>query len=130
VHAEGPEELVVTFIDVDGLKALTTRWVTLPETCLLIAASLILYERVLRSYDLIMRFGGRWQFVCALPKINVQDVRRRLCGRIQRPWRRVQPEARSRSALRRSASGDSGRGPHPPLRMRICWLIVRARDYL
>jgi diguanylate cyclase (GGDEF)-like protein len=70
-----PEELVVTFIDVDGLKSVNDTKGHFAGDCLLIAVANSLRAR-LRSYDLIMRFGGD-EFVCAMPKINVQDVRRR-----------------------------------------------------
>jgi diguanylate cyclase (GGDEF)-like protein len=33
-------------------------------------------RRCLRSYDLIMRYGGD-EFICALPDADVEDVRRR-----------------------------------------------------
>jgi diguanylate cyclase (GGDEF)-like protein len=70
-----PEELVVTFVDVDGLKHVNDTKGHLAGDALLIAVAEALRAR-LRSYDLIMRFGGD-EFVCALPNTNVEAVRRR-----------------------------------------------------
>ncbi len=71
----GPEGLVVTFIDVDGLKRVNDTKGHLAGDSLLIAVADSL-RGCLRSYDLIMRFGGD-EFVCALPNVDVQGVRRR-----------------------------------------------------
>jgi diguanylate cyclase (GGDEF)-like protein len=71
----GPEGLVVTFIDVDGLKRVNDSKGHLAGDALLIAVADSL-RGCLRSYDLIMRFGGD-EFVCALPNVDVNGVRRR-----------------------------------------------------
>ncbi len=69
------EELVVTFIDVDGLKQVNDTRGHLAGDSLLVAVADSL-RGCLRSYDLIMRFGGD-EFVCALPNVDVGGVRRR-----------------------------------------------------
>jgi diguanylate cyclase (GGDEF)-like protein len=70
-----PEELVVTFVDVDGLKVVNDTKGHLAGDALLVAVADSLRSR-LRSYDLIMRFGGD-EFVCALPNADVGGVRQR-----------------------------------------------------
>lgn len=69
------EELVVTFIDVDDLKAVNDTEGHLAGDSLLVAVADSL-RRCLRSYDLIMRYGGD-EFMCALPDADTGDVRRR-----------------------------------------------------
>jgi len=69
-------ELVVTFIDVDNLKAVNDTEGHLAGDSLLIAVTDSL-RRCLRSYDLIMRYGGD-EFVCALPNADADDIRERL----------------------------------------------------
>jgi diguanylate cyclase (GGDEF)-like protein len=68
-------ELVVAFVDVNGLKAVNDTEGHLAGDSLLatVADSL---RTCLRSYDLIMRYGGD-EFVCALPNADTADVRRR-----------------------------------------------------
>ena len=70
-----PEGLVVTFVDVDGLKRVNDTQGHLAGDTLLVAVADSL-RGCLRSYDLIMRFGGD-EFVCALPNADVKGVRRR-----------------------------------------------------
>jgi diguanylate cyclase (GGDEF)-like protein len=70
-----PEELVVTFVDVDGLKRVNDTKGHRAGDALLVAVADSLRAR-LRSYDLIMRFGGD-EFVCALPNTDVKGVRQR-----------------------------------------------------
>ncbi len=70
-----PEELVVTFVDVDGLKRVNDTMGHRAGDALLVAVADSLRAR-LRSYDLIMRFGGD-EFVCALPNTDVKGVRQR-----------------------------------------------------
>ena len=70
-----PEELVVTFIDVDGLKEVNDTKGHRAGDSLLVAVADSL-RGCLRSYDLIMRFGGD-EFVCALPNADVNGVRQR-----------------------------------------------------
>ncbi len=65
----------MTFIVVDGLKAVNDTKGHLAGDSLLIAVAESL-RGCLRSYDLIMRFGGD-EFVCALPNVNVKGVRQR-----------------------------------------------------
>ncbi len=70
-----PEELVVAFVDVDGLKRVNDTKGHLAGDALLVAVADSL-RSCLRSYDLIMRFGGD-EFVCVLPHADVNQVRRR-----------------------------------------------------
>jgi diguanylate cyclase (GGDEF)-like protein len=70
-----PEHLVVTFVDVDGLKRVNDTMGHLAGDSLLVAVAESL-RQCLRSYDLIMRFGGD-EFVCALPNADVEGVRER-----------------------------------------------------
>jgi diguanylate cyclase (GGDEF)-like protein len=69
------EDLVVAFVDVDGLKAVNDTDGHLAGDSLLVAVADSL-RACLRSYDLIMRFGGD-EFVCVLPNTDVEHVRRR-----------------------------------------------------
>jgi diguanylate cyclase (GGDEF)-like protein len=69
------ESLVVTFVDVDGLKEVNDTEGHLAGDSLLIAVADSL-RAGLRSYDLIMRFGGD-EFVCVLPNTDVEGVRGR-----------------------------------------------------
>jgi diguanylate cyclase (GGDEF)-like protein len=69
------EQLVVTFVDVDGLKRVNDSEGHLAGDALLVAVAGSL-RACLRSYDVIMRFGGD-EFVCALPNADLQDVRQR-----------------------------------------------------
>jgi diguanylate cyclase (GGDEF)-like protein len=70
-------ELVVTFVDVDGLKKVNDTEGHLAGDSLLLAVADSL-RACLRSYDLVMRYGGD-EFVCALPNADVGRVRRRFC---------------------------------------------------
>ncbi|MGA2162898.1 MAG: GGDEF domain-containing protein [Solirubrobacteraceae bacterium] len=69
------EALAVTFIDVDDLKAVNDSEGHLAGDSLLVAVADSL-RSCLRSYDLIMRYGGD-EFMCALPDADTDDVRRR-----------------------------------------------------
>jgi diguanylate cyclase (GGDEF)-like protein len=69
------EELIVAFIDVDGLKAVNDTEGHLAGDALLVAVADSLIK-CLRTYDLIMRYGGD-EFVCALPNVDADGVRRR-----------------------------------------------------
>ena len=71
----GPEHLVVAFVDVDGLKRMNDTQGHLAGDRLLVAVADSLRAN-LRSYDLIMRFGGD-EFVCVLPQADLSDVQRR-----------------------------------------------------
>jgi diguanylate cyclase (GGDEF)-like protein len=71
----GFEDLVVVFVDVDGLKAVNDNDGHLAGDSLLVAVADSL-RACLRSYDLIMRFGGD-EFVCVLPNTDVEHVRMR-----------------------------------------------------
>jgi diguanylate cyclase (GGDEF)-like protein len=73
--ARACDQLVVTFIDVDGLKQVNDSQGHLAGDALLVAVADSL-RTCLRSYDLIMRFGGD-EFVCALPNADIKDVRER-----------------------------------------------------
>jgi diguanylate cyclase (GGDEF)-like protein len=69
------ESLVVGFIDVDGLKRVNDVEGHGAGDALLGAVADSL-RACLRSYDLIMRFGGD-EFVCVLPKVDLSTVRAR-----------------------------------------------------
>jgi diguanylate cyclase (GGDEF)-like protein len=69
------EGLVVAFVDVDGLKQVNDTAGHLAGDALLIAVADSL-RACLRSYDLILRFGGD-EFVCALPNASLEQVRGR-----------------------------------------------------
>jgi diguanylate cyclase (GGDEF)-like protein len=75
------EGLVVAFVDVDGLKQVNDTAGHLAGDALLIAVADSL-RACLRSYDLIMRFGGD-EFVCALPNASLEQVRGRF-GEVSR----------------------------------------------
>jgi diguanylate cyclase (GGDEF)-like protein len=75
------EGLVVVFVDVDGLKQVNDTEGHLAGDALLIAVADSL-RACLRSYDLVMRFGGD-EFVCALPNSSLEQVRRRF-GEVSR----------------------------------------------
>jgi diguanylate cyclase (GGDEF)-like protein len=69
------ESLVVAFIDVDGLKQVNDTKGHLAGDALLLAVADSL-QGCLRSYDLVLRFGGD-EFVCALPHTDIRKIRRR-----------------------------------------------------
>jgi diguanylate cyclase (GGDEF)-like protein len=69
------ETLVVAFVDVDGLKHVNDTRGHLAGDALLVAVADAL-RQCLRSYDLVMRFGGD-EFVCALSNTTVADARAR-----------------------------------------------------
>jgi diguanylate cyclase (GGDEF)-like protein len=69
------EGLVVAFVDVDALKQVNDTKGHLAGDALLIAVADSL-RACLRSYDLVMRFGGD-EFVCALPNSSLEQVRGR-----------------------------------------------------
>ena len=68
--------LVVAFIDVDGLKAVNdTRGHAAGDQLLRDVAQAL--TQGLRSYDLVLRYGGD-EFVCALSNAEIADAERRL----------------------------------------------------
>jgi len=69
------ENLVVCFLDVDGLKLVNDSKGHLAGDELLRAVADSL-RACLRSYDLIMRFGGD-EFVCAMPDAEIDNIRQR-----------------------------------------------------
>ena len=69
------EDLVVAFIDVDGLKQVNDSKGHLAGDALLLAVANSL-RACLRSYDLIMRFGGD-EFICALSHTDIGSIRQR-----------------------------------------------------
>jgi diguanylate cyclase (GGDEF)-like protein len=66
------EALVLAFVDVDGLKRVNDSKGHLAGDALLLGVADAL-RACLRSYDLIMRFGGD-EFVCALPNAETERV--------------------------------------------------------
>ena len=66
---------MVTFVDVDGLKRVNDTEGHLAGDSLLVTVADCLRSR-LRSYDLVMRFGGD-EFVCVLPNSELDRVRQR-----------------------------------------------------
>lgn len=68
--------LVIAFIDVDGLKKINDEQGHLAGDAVLKAVGDAL-KTGLRSYDVIMRFGGD-EFICGLPGATLDEVRRRL----------------------------------------------------
>jgi diguanylate cyclase (GGDEF)-like protein len=70
------ETLVVAFVDVDGLKQVNDTRGHLAGDALLVAVADALHE-CLRSYDLVIRFGGD-EFVCALSNTDLADARTRV----------------------------------------------------
>lgn len=68
--------LVVAFIDVDGLKKINDEQGHLAGDAVLKAVGDAL-KHGLRSYDVIMRFGGD-EFICGLPGATLDEVRRRM----------------------------------------------------
>jgi diguanylate cyclase (GGDEF)-like protein len=75
------QSLVLAFIDVDGLKRVNDRQGHLAGDALLLSVADALRTR-LRSYDLIVRFGGD-EFICVLPDSDVQSVRQRFAEAAQ-----------------------------------------------
>lgn len=70
------EPLAVAFVDVDGLKQVNDQDGHLAGDAVLRAVGQSLREG-LRSYDVIVRFGGD-EFVCALPGATLSEARRRI----------------------------------------------------
>jgi len=71
----GTEALIVAYVDVDHLKDVNDRRGHAAGDRLLRQVALCLREG-LRSYDIIVRYGGD-EFVCALPGAQMEDARRR-----------------------------------------------------
>jgi diguanylate cyclase (GGDEF)-like protein len=67
--------LVLAFVDVDGLKAINDVQGHAAGDELLRNVAMALRSR-LRSYDLVIRYGGD-EFLCALPGTDVEGARRR-----------------------------------------------------
>ena len=86
----GPDQMVVAFVDVDGLKRMNDTQGHLAGDRLLVSVADALRAK-LRSYDLIMRFGGD-EFVCVLPQADLPDVRRRF-EEVSRGLASVRPPA-------------------------------------
>jgi diguanylate cyclase (GGDEF)-like protein len=72
-HAGG--QLVLAFVDVDGLKEVNDRDGHAAGDALLIDVAATIRSK-LRSYDPIVRFGGD-EFVCAFSDFDLEGVRRR-----------------------------------------------------
>ena len=68
-------ELVVAFVDVDGLKRTNdTRGHGAGDMLLRTVATCL--QRVTRPHDLVIRYGGD-EFVCVLPDADLDQIRRR-----------------------------------------------------
>ena len=70
------DPLVIAFLDVDGLKKVNDQLGHAAGDRLLVDVATVLRAR-LRSYDLVVRWGGD-EFVCALYGAEPEDARRRL----------------------------------------------------
>jgi len=70
------QALVLAFVDVDHLKALNDDHGHAAGDRLLVEVAKTL-RSVLRSYDLIFRYGGD-EFVCAIPCLELADAAERL----------------------------------------------------
>ncbi len=68
--------LTVAFLDVDGLKRVNDRDGHAAGDAVLLSVGAALVEK-LRSYDLVVRWGGD-EFVCALPSTTPDEARRRM----------------------------------------------------
>ncbi len=69
------EQMIVAFIDVDGLKAVNARDGHAAGDALLRAVVVLVIEEF-RSYDLMLRFGGD-EFVCAFSGHGMDGIRER-----------------------------------------------------
>jgi diguanylate cyclase (GGDEF)-like protein len=71
------EELVVAFVDVDGLKRTNdTDGHAAGDFLLRTVADCL--RRAMRPHDLVMRYGGD-EFVCVLPNADLAQIRQRFC---------------------------------------------------
>ncbi|MFP5219071.1 MAG: diguanylate cyclase domain-containing protein [Actinomycetes bacterium] len=80
-------DLVVVFLDVDGLKQVNDTRGHLAGDGLLRAVGAALKE-CLRSYDVVLRFGGD-EFVCGLPGLQTTEARVRMADvarELDRRW--------------------------------------------
>lgn len=69
VRGSGRPELVVAFLDVDGLKGVNDRRGHPTGDLMLVALAGVLTVK-LRAEDILFRYGGD-EFVCAMPAMNV-----------------------------------------------------------
>jgi diguanylate cyclase (GGDEF)-like protein len=70
------QPLVVAFVDVDHLKAINDLFGHAAGDRMLVEVATALRDK-LRSYDLIIRFGGD-EFVCAISGLNLAEATERL----------------------------------------------------
>ncbi len=70
------QPLVVGFVDVDGLKAINDSGGHAAGDRMLVQVANTLRAK-LRSYDLILRYGGD-EFLCAISGLNMADIETRL----------------------------------------------------
>jgi diguanylate cyclase (GGDEF)-like protein len=96
--------LVLAFVDVDGLKAINDGEGHAAGDQLLrdVGAAL---RTGLRSYDLVVRFGGD-EFLCALPGTDIEGARRRFDG-VARNLTKRNPRASLSMGLAELADSDS-----------------------
>ena len=72
------QRFVLAFVDVNGLKAINdSRGHTAGDRMLREVVTTL--RTVLRSYDLIIRFGGD-EFLCAIPGVSIEDAAQRLAA--------------------------------------------------
>jgi diguanylate cyclase (GGDEF)-like protein len=99
-----PEDLIVAFVDVDGLKRTNDTEGHAAGDSLLCAVVDCL-RRVMRPHDLVMRFGGD-EFVCVLPNADLDQIRQRF-GDVSAELSRGLAHGSITAGFAKLADGDS-----------------------